>query len=59
MSEPGVQSMSYRYEAARAGVTFGSVLAIVISWSVHHSIVWAIIQGFFSWLYVIYYAITR
>jgi hypothetical protein len=51
--------MSYRSEAARAGMTFGSVLAIVISWNLHHSIVWAIIQGFFSWLYVIYYALTR
>jgi hypothetical protein len=31
----------------------------VISWSVHHSILWAIVHGFFSWLYVLYYAITR
>jgi hypothetical protein len=34
-------------------------LAIVISWSEHHSIIWAIIQGFFSWFYVAYYALTR
>ena len=51
--------MSYRSEAARAGISFGSVLAIVISWNLHHSIVWAIIQGFFGWLYVVYYALTR
>ncbi|MGH7653958.1 MAG: hypothetical protein ACREN6_04780 [Gemmatimonadaceae bacterium] len=51
--------MSYRSEAARAGISFGSALAIVISWTKHHSILWAIIQGFFSWLYVIYYALTR
>jgi hypothetical protein len=50
--------MSYRSEAW-AGISFGSALAIAISWSQHHSIIWAIIQGFFSWLYVIYYAITR
>jgi hypothetical protein len=43
----------------KTGVSFGSVLAIVISWSVHHSILWAIIHGIFSWLYVLYYAITR
>lgn len=41
------------------GIGFGSVLAITISWSVNHSILWAIIHGCFSWLYVIYYAITR
>lgn len=44
---------------AKAGVSFGSALAIAISWSEHHSIIWAIVQGFLSWLYVIYYAITR
>jgi hypothetical protein len=43
----------------KAGASFGTALAIAISWSVHHSILWAIVQGFFSWFYVIYYAITR
>jgi hypothetical protein len=45
--------------AAKAGIGFGSALAITISWSLHHSIVWAIIHGFFSWLYVAYYALKR
>ena len=51
--------MSYRSEAARTGIGIGSALAVTISWSVHHSIFWAIVDGFFSWFYVIYYAITR
>lgn len=45
--------------AARAGIGFGSALAIAISWSEHHSILWAIFQGFLGWLYVIFYAIAR
>lgn len=45
--------------AARAGIGFGSALAIAISWSLHKSILWAMIHGVFSWLYVMYYAITR
>ena len=45
--------------AAKAGISFGSALAITISWSLHHSILWAILHGFLSWLYVIYYALTR
>lgn len=45
--------------AARAGISFGSALAIAISWTEHHSILWAIIQGFLGWIYVIYYAIAR
>ena len=47
------------YGVAKAGASFGSALAIAISWSEHHSILWAIVQGFFSWFYVIYYALTR
>jgi len=42
-----------------SGITFGSALAITISWSLWHSVVWAIIHGFFSWFYVIYYVLTR
>ncbi len=53
----GAMGRSVQY--AKAGVSFGSALAITISWSEHHSILWAIVQGFFSWLYVIYYAMTR
>lgn len=39
------------------GLSFGAALAMVISWSVNHSILWAITHGFFSWSYVIYYAL--
>ncbi|WP_232540511.1 hypothetical protein [Lysinibacillus fusiformis] len=48
-----------RKTVVKNGIGFGSVLAITISWSVHHSIIWAIIHGCFSWLYVLYYAFTR
>jgi hypothetical protein len=47
------------YKAVKAGVSFGSALAIAISWSIHHSIIWAIIHGFLSWIYVAWYALTR
>ena len=48
-----------RTGAAQAGIGLGSALAVAISWSLHKSIVWAIVQGFFGWLSVIYYAFTR
>ncbi len=51
--------MSKTKAAARAGITMGSALAITISWSVNHSILWAIVHGFFSWLYVIYFALVK
>jgi hypothetical protein len=50
--------MNYGYEGARYGVSFGTALAIVISYTNNHSILWALIHGFLSWFYVIYYAIV-
>jgi hypothetical protein len=35
----------------------GTALAVVISWSVNQSILWAMLHGFFGWFYVLYYAI--
>lgn len=37
----------------------GAPLAMVISWSVNKSILWAMLHGVFSWFYVIYYALVR
>jgi len=39
------------------GFTLGTVVAVALSWSVNKSILWAILQGFLSWLYVIYYLV--
>ena len=40
-----------------AGITLGSCLAIVISYTAWNSILWAVLHGILSWGYVIYYAI--
>ena len=45
--------------AAKAGIGLGSAIAVAISWSINKSIVWAIVHGVLSWLYVIYFAVTR
>lgn len=45
--------------AAQTGIGLGSAIAVAISWSLHQSILWAIIHGFLGWLYVIWYAFTR
>lgn len=37
------------------GVSFGSVLAMVISYTTWKSVLWAIIHGIFGWVYVIYF----
>lgn len=41
--------------AAKGGLSFGSALAMVISYVHWHSIGWAILHGCLSWAYVLYY----
>jgi predicted MFS family arabinose efflux permease len=42
-----------------SGIALGTALAVVCSWTRNRSILWGILHGAFSWLYVIYFALTR
>lgn len=44
-------------KTVKTGVSFGSALAMVISYTAWHSIGWAILHGIFGWIYVLYYII--
>ena len=44
-------------KTVKTGISFGSALAMVISYTAWHSIGWAILHGILSWFYVIYYII--
>ena len=46
-------------DGARSGISLGAAIAVVCSWQRNRSILWAILAGIFSWLYVIYFALTR
>lgn len=50
--------MSQSNSSVSYGVSFGSALAIVVSYNHWHDILWAILHGIFSWFYVIYYALN-
>jgi len=41
------------------GTGIGSAIAVVCSWQRNRSILWAILAGILSWIYVIYFALTR
>ena len=43
----------------QTGIGLGAALAVVCSWERNKSILWAILAGIFSWIYVIYFALTR
>ena len=42
-------------ETVKSGITFGSALAMVISYTTWKSVGWAIFHGLLSWVYVIYF----
>ncbi len=42
-------------EYVESGITFGSALAMVISYTTWKSIGWAIVHGILGWVYVIYF----
>jgi hypothetical protein len=44
-------------EVMKSGITFGSCLAMIVSYCKWKSILWAIFHGILSWAYVIYYVL--
>ena len=50
---------NYSVEGAKYGISFGTALPIAISYTNNHSILWAIIHGILSWIYVIYFVLFR
>lgn len=45
--------------AVQNGIGLGSAIAVVCSWQRNRSILWAILAGVFSWLYVLHFALSR
>lgn len=41
------------------GLTLGNCIAVVVSWSLYHSLWWAFWHGLFGWFYIFYYILTR
>ena len=50
--------MSGGSTVAKAGIGFGTALAITSSWSANKTLLWAVIHGLLSWIYVVYYALV-
>jgi hypothetical protein len=45
--------------AAQSGIGLGSAVAVVLSWHRNKSILLMVLHGILSWLYVLYFALTR
>ena len=37
------------------GIGLGSLIAVILSWSLNHSVLWCILHGLFGWFYLIYW----
>jgi branched-subunit amino acid transport protein len=35
----------------------GTIVAVVISWTTYHDVLWTIVHGFLSWAFIIWYLI--
>lgn len=46
-------------QAAQTGIGLGSAVAVVCSWDRNRSILWAVLAGILSWVYVVYFALSR
>ena len=51
--------MGTKEKVISSGISMGSALAMILSYSINKSILFAIVHGIFSWIYVIYFAITH
>lgn len=56
MEESNEKNVSIE-KTVKSGITFGSALAMVISYTNWHSVGWAVIHGLMSWVYVVYYVL--
>lgn len=44
-------------KTVKGGLSFGSALAMVISFTLWRSVFWAVVHGLLGWIYVVYYLI--
>ncbi len=49
----------YGSALVKYGIGYGAVAAMILSYSVNQSILWMLIDGWFSWIYVVFFALFR
>ncbi|MCK5652220.1 MAG: hypothetical protein KAJ42_12625 [Gemmatimonadetes bacterium] len=59
MASDNGQTIIKKKTVVKDGLSFGSALAIAVSYTTHQSILWAILHGIFGWFYVVYFVLTR
>jgi hypothetical protein len=57
--ESAEESRSARRDGIGLLYALGMAIAVTLSWARNASILWCILHGLLSWVYVIYFALTR
>ena len=57
--ESKVKELGRGAVAGGTAYSFGATLAMILSWHSFHAVLWALLAGIFSWLYVIYYLVVN
>jgi|ERR1700683_2439282 hypothetical protein len=52
-------STTSRESGLGAAYSLGSTMAAILSWHSFHAVLWALLAGILSWLYVIYYLVVN
>jgi len=53
------ESGSARRDGIGLAYALGMAIAVTLSWARNASILWCVLHGLLSWVYVIYFALTR
>jgi hypothetical protein len=48
-----------RSTVIKYGIGYGTVAAMILSYSANKSILWMLIDGWLSWIYVLFFALFR
>ncbi len=59
MANDTKRTIIQRKTVVKDGLSFGSALAIAVSYTTHQSILWANLHVIFGWFYVLYFVLTR
>ncbi len=59
MSEPTIIKVKHKYRTASGGWGITSILALILSWLLNHSVGWCVLHFFLGWIYLLWAAIVR
>ena len=54
-----IYKTTYGPAIIKYGLGYGAAAAMILSYNANQSILWMLIDGWFSWLYVVFFALFR